>query len=175
MTTYEELYIGLGSNLGNREHALKQAVLAIHRMPSTEVLRCSPIYETEPVGYTNQPAFLNMTVAARTGMLLSPFFQRLLEVEGRLGRIRDVRWGPRVIDLDMLLVGERRMESPILTIPHPRMFERVFVLVPLLDVLRKGNHWFVLANEALDKLESKEGIALWKKVNWLGELELSES
>lgn len=170
-----ELYIGLGSNLGDREQSLKRAVKRLGELPDTIVVRCSSIYETEPVGYTNQPAFLNMVIAVRTAMELGAFFHAMQQVELELGRERHERWGPRVIDLDFLLAGDRSVKHEELEIPHPRMFERAFVLVPLMEVLNEGNHWFVLAHAAQEKLGSKEGITLWKKTNWLTELEHSEN
>ncbi len=166
MSLNHECYIGLGSNLGDREQHIMQAIQAIHQIEQTEVFQCSAVYETDPVGYTDQPAFLNMAVAVQTALPLDRFFNMMLQIEAELGRVRAIRWGPRVIDLDLLLFDDLVMQSENLDLPHPRMFERAFVLVPLLDVLREGNHWFVSANQALEKMGSKEGIKLWKRINW---------
>jgi 2-amino-4-hydroxy-6-hydroxymethyldihydropteridine diphosphokinase len=130
----QRAYVGLGSNLGDRISYLEDAVALIGQCPDTEVVKRSHIYETDPVGYVEQPAFLNMVVAVETALTPEALFSCLLEIEHRLGRVRDVRWGPRTIDLDLLLYERVTMDTERLLLPHPRMLERAFVLVPLLDV-----------------------------------------
>lgn len=129
-----EAYIGLGANLGDREAALREAIRLLDAAEGVRVLRVSPVYETDPVGYTEQPAFLNM--AAAVGTTLSPegLLSLCLDIERRMGRVRTVRWGPRPIDLDLLAYDGVRMETERLTLPHPRLAERAFALVPLRDV-----------------------------------------
>ncbi|MFF2484482.1 2-amino-4-hydroxy-6-hydroxymethyldihydropteridine diphosphokinase [Paenibacillus sp. NPDC058071] len=164
-------YIALGSNMGDREELLRQAVERLNERPGIEVLRLSGLYETDPVGYTDQPAFLNMVIAVQTSLSPLELLRLQLEVEQILGRVRDIRWGPRTIDLDLLLYEDISMDDEELTLPHPRMMERAFVLVPLNDVLAqddvRGEQVSEAAKAALR--DGKEGITLWKTINWLKE------
>jgi 2-amino-4-hydroxy-6-hydroxymethyldihydropteridine diphosphokinase len=166
-------YIGLGANLGDREAQLRQAVRYLHAEAGVQVERCSNLYETEPVGLTEQPPFLNMVARIRTTLRPLPLLDACLRIERALGRVRGVRWGPRTIDLDVLLYGDAVLELPELTVPHPRMFERLFVLIPLLEVLDEGAPAAVSSREALETLDGKEGVRLWKKINWPEEFEHS--
>ena len=128
----QNAYVGLGSNLGDRAGYL---LLAVRGMldAGLDVIRLSSIYETEPVEYENQPAFLNLVAELRGSTLPSPeqMMARLLRIEYALGRTRDIRMGPRTIDLDLLFFKGQRLETEFLTLPHPRMALRRFVLVPL--------------------------------------------
>jgi 2-amino-4-hydroxy-6-hydroxymethyldihydropteridine diphosphokinase len=156
-------YIGLGSNLGNREAWLAGAVGLLDGHPEVRLAASSAIYETEPVGYVDQPFFLNMALRVETRLLPEQLLAFMMEVEQQLERKREIRWGPRTIDLDMLLYGDCRMDSPALTLPHPRMLERAFVLVPLQDVLLPEPCLQAeLIRETLDTLEGKEGVKRWK-------------
>lgn len=127
-------YLGLGSNLGRREEYLLQAINLLNGVSGIRILKCSNIYETEPVGFVDQPSFLNMAVKGET--LLSP--HQLLRITSRieetLGRKRLVRWGPRTIDLDILVYGQLCLDTQELMLPHPRLKERAFVLLPLADI-----------------------------------------
>ncbi|MBM2827460.1 MAG: 2-amino-4-hydroxy-6-hydroxymethyldihydropteridine pyrophosphokinase [Dehalococcoidia bacterium] len=128
----ETIYLGLGSNLGDREASIARALeLLRSRLTLTEV---SSLYETEPVGYRDQPPFLNAVCFGST--LLEPLelLAAVKEIEDALGRVPTIRHGPRVIDIDILLYADLVMDSPTLTIPHPRMAERAFVLVPLVEI-----------------------------------------
>jgi 2-amino-4-hydroxy-6-hydroxymethyldihydropteridine diphosphokinase len=119
-------YVGLGSNLGDREAMLLRAASAI------DALRLSPVIETEPWGYADQPRFLNAVAEVETELSPRALLELLLEVERRLGRTRDgPRYGPRTIDLDLLLYGDEVIDEPGLQVPHPRLEERRFVLEPL--------------------------------------------
>ena len=119
-------YVGLGANLGDREASIRAAAAAL------PARRLSAIRETEPWGYLQQPAFLNAVAEVETVLPPRAFLERLLEIERTLGRRRDgPRWGPRTIDLDLLLFGTETVEEPGLTVPHPRLAERAFVLEPL--------------------------------------------
>jgi len=119
-------YVGLGSNLGDREAAIRRAAELIG------AVRLSPLFETEPWGYRDQPSFLNAAAEVETELTPRSFLDHLLDVERRLGRERiGPRWGPRTIDLDLLLWGDERISEPGLEIPHPLMLERRFVLEPL--------------------------------------------
>lgn len=132
----QNAYVGLGSNLGDRAGYL---LLAVRGMldAGLDVIRLSSIYETEPVEYENQPAFLNMVAELRGLTLPSPeqMLARLLRIEYALGRTRDIHMGPRTIDLDLLLFKDQHIEIQFLTVPHPRMALRRFVLVPLNELV----------------------------------------
>lgn len=127
-------FLGLGSNLGDREAHLRRAVALLAREPGVEVARVSSVYETEPEGVTDQPRFLNQVVEVRTTLPPEALLARALAVEAALGRVRRERWGPRVIDVDLLLYGEEVVSRPGLQVPHPRLRERVFAMVPLAEL-----------------------------------------
>lgn len=130
----KEAYVALGANLGNREASLREALRRMALAPGVRLLRVSGVYETEPVGYTDQPPFLNMAAALAVDIPPEQLLGQLLEIEKNMGRVRTIRWGPRTIDLDLLLYEGVAMETEFLTLPHPRMEERAFVLVPLREV-----------------------------------------
>jgi 2-amino-4-hydroxy-6-hydroxymethyldihydropteridine diphosphokinase len=122
-------YVGLGSNLGDREAAIRAAAAAL---PAG---RLSTIRETEPWGIEDQPRFLNAVAELETDETPRALLERLLQIERDLGRTRDgLRWGPRTIDLDLLLHGEARLDEPGLQLPHPRLHQRAFVLEPLAEL-----------------------------------------
>ena len=139
-------YVGLGSNLGDREALLRQAVDALAADPAVEVVGVSSVRETDPVGFLEQPRFLNAAAAVETDLEPRELLERLLEVERRLGRDREAAppLGPRTIDLDLLLYDGRTIAEPGLEVPHPRLHERLFVLEPLaeldpaLEIPRRG-------------------------------------
>jgi 2-amino-4-hydroxy-6-hydroxymethyldihydropteridine diphosphokinase len=123
-------YVGLGSNLGDRERLIRDASQLIG------AARLSTIIETKPWGHEDQPLFLNAVAEVETGLEPLPFLTFLLDVERRLGRERvGPRWGPRTIDLDLLLFGERILDEPGLVVPHPRLLERLFALEPLAELV----------------------------------------
>jgi 2-amino-4-hydroxy-6-hydroxymethyldihydropteridine diphosphokinase len=125
-------FIGLGSNLGDREGWLRSAVDLLRGDPEIEVVAVSSLRETEPVDFLDQPRFLNAAVELETVLPPRALLDRLLAVEQALGRRRDgPRFGPRTIDLDLLLYGDERVDEPALTVPHPRLAERRFALEPL--------------------------------------------
>ena len=126
-------YIGLGANLGDREATIADAVRRLGEMSC--VVRVSRLRETEPVGYVDQPRFLNGVALVETGLAPRRLLENLLEIERRLGRTRaGPRFGPRTIDLDLLLYGDEAVDEPGLTLPHPRLHERRFVLEPLAEL-----------------------------------------
>ena len=127
-------YVGLGSNLGDRRGLIREALRRVNLIDGVTVRRRSRIIETDPVGKTDQPQFLNAVAEVETRIEPRPLLRRLRAVEKSLGRVRHTRWGPRTIDLDLLLWGDRSMSTPTLTIPHPRMAERRFVLAPLAEL-----------------------------------------
>ena len=122
-------YVGVGSNLGDREALVRAAVEALPGVVAVSALR-----ETDPVGEVEQPRFLNGAVALETELPPRELLDLLLAVERRLGRERRERWGPRTIDLDLLLYGAETIDEPGLTVPHPRLHERRFALEPLAEL-----------------------------------------
>jgi len=127
-------YVGLGANLGPREITLLRAVDLLADTEGVEVRAVSQLRETEPVGVVDQPLFLNGAVVLDTSLSARELLDRLLEIERELGRVRDVRWGPRVVDLDLLVYGDRQIDEPGLRVPHPRLHERRFALEPLAEL-----------------------------------------
>lgn len=128
------VFLGLGSNQGDRLEALSQAETRLDAVPGIRVLRRSSVYETTPVGMTDQPWFLNRVLLIETLLEPHALLDAALQIERDLGRTRSRRWGPRVIDIDILIYGEEAVSSDRLTIPHPGMAGRRFVLVPLLEL-----------------------------------------
>ncbi|AIQ10661.1 2-amino-4-hydroxy-6-hydroxymethyldihydropteridine diphosphokinase [Paenibacillus durus] len=163
-----EAYIALGANLGDREKSLYDALTLLNAHADIEVLRCSGVYETEPVGYADQPNFLNMTAAVRTSLMPEALLSVMLEIEDRLGRVRTIRNGPRTVDLDLLWMDGKVLHTPHLILPHPRMQERAFVLFPLRDIVPKDetSGLLELMTKALGKLDGREGIKLWTTSVW---------
>jgi 2-amino-4-hydroxy-6-hydroxymethyldihydropteridine diphosphokinase len=129
-------FVGLGSNLGDRESTLRAAVGRLRGLPATEVLAVSRFRDTEPVGYVDQPRFLNGAVELQTDLPPRALLDSLLELERAFGRDRTTGppQGPRTLDLDLLLSADERIEEPGLTVPHPRLHERAFVLEPLVEL-----------------------------------------
>jgi len=128
-------YIGIGSNLGDREKNISDAIRRMRETQGIEVKKLSRIYETEPVDGPKQPDFLNAVMQIETELLPRELLLAIQKIENQLGRTRTVKYGPRTIDLDILVYGNERIDEPDLKIPHPRMDERDFVLEPLKDLL----------------------------------------
>ncbi len=131
-------YLSLGSNIGDREHHLRHAIECLEQLG--RVTAVSSLYETEPVEFTDQAWFLNCAVALETTKTPQELMAALLALEREMGRQRTQRKGPRAIDIDILLVGETVLHTPGLTIPHPAMHERRFVLVPLAEIAPEARH-----------------------------------
>lgn len=128
-------YIGIGSNLGERDVTIRDALELLAADPELEVEAVSSIRETDPVGVVDQPRFLNAAIRLATELAPGPLLERLLAVEQQLGRVRTgERYGPRTIDLDLLLYGDEIIDEPGLRVPHPRLAERRFVLEPLAEL-----------------------------------------
>jgi len=127
-------YIGLGANLGDRRGNIQTALRKLADLPTMRLVRVSSLYETAPVGITDQPDFLNLVAAARTSLAPQALLDVLLHIENQMGRVRTERWGPRVIDMDLLLYSDEQVALPGLMVPHPRLRERAFVLVPLAEI-----------------------------------------
>jgi 2-amino-4-hydroxy-6-hydroxymethyldihydropteridine diphosphokinase len=128
-------YVGLGANLGPKEVTILRAVDLLGATEGVEILGLSRLRETEPVGVTDQPMFLNGAVALETTLSPWELLDVLLRIEQELGRVRDDRrWGPRTLDLDLLVFGDETVDEPGLRVPHPRLHERRFALEPLADL-----------------------------------------
>jgi len=127
-------YVGLGANLGDPLAQLRSALGAIDRLPGTSRVATSSVYRSAPVGYLEQPDFYNAVVAIDTTLSPQALLAALLDIESAGGRTREFRNAPRRIDLDLLLYGDRRVDDPDLTVPHPRLGERAFVLLPLAEI-----------------------------------------
>lgn len=166
------VYLGLGSNLGQREDNLLQVMQRLGQ-PSPEaragqvlplhLLRCSSIYETDPWGYADQPAFLNCVVEVETNLAPLALLALGQQVERELGRQPNFRYGPRLVDVDILLYGSLVLELPELQIPHPRMAQRAFVLAPLAELAPELAHptLHLTIAELARQVEGTEGVKLW--------------
>lgn len=157
------VFLALGSNIGNREKYLKDAVAHISALENTSIRAISKIYETKPVGYTGQDHFLNMVIAVDTGLEPLCLLNGIQKIEHSLGRTREIYWGPRTIDIDILLFEDMKFCLPQLTIPHPQMLERAFVLVPLRDVFAGMKINGLDIDELINKCDDKNGIRLFKE------------
>lgn len=153
-------YLSLGSNMGDRFEMLRQAVSQLGDHPNINITRISSLYETDPVGYTDQEPFLNMVVQLETELEALALLNVCQEIEQNLHRKRLIRWGPRTIDLDILLYNQGNFETERLTVPHPRMHERAFVIIPMLEV----NPDFEVAGAI-----EAEGVRLWKSYSSVNE------
>jgi 2-amino-4-hydroxy-6-hydroxymethyldihydropteridine diphosphokinase len=129
-------FVGLGSNLGDPPEQIRRALELLAAEDGVRIVAVSSLSETDPVGYEDQPRFLNGAVELRTVLRARELLERLLAIERRLGRVRGLgpRFGPRTIDLDLLLYGDERIDEPGLHVPHPRLHERLFALEPLTEL-----------------------------------------
>lgn len=164
-------YLGLGSNLGDREGNLRRALELLSR--KLRLLNVSSLYETEPWGYKEQPKFINCAAAFATDLELDALLGFLKEVEQALGRKPTFRWGPRVIDIDILLFGDRVARTEYLEVPHPMLPERAFALVPLAEIAADIRHPVLglTVQEMADRVSGKEGVrrlAPLPEVTWSG-------
>jgi 2-amino-4-hydroxy-6-hydroxymethyldihydropteridine diphosphokinase len=127
-------YLGLGANIGDRARALQAAVDGLAAAEGVTVVAVSPVYETEPVGGPEQPEYLNAVVAVDTDRTPRELLEVAKRLEDEAGRVPGERWGPRPLDVDVLLVGDEEVDEPDLVVPHPRLYERAFVMVPLAEL-----------------------------------------
>ena len=163
--------------MGNRLNTFQTAFRLLDENEHIKLVSCSSLYETDPVGYTDQDCFLNAVFKVETDLKPEELLRTCLQIEQELGRKRDIRWGPRTLDLDILLYNHENVETEILSIPHPRMHERAFVIIPLMELetdinLPKMN---TSLSDLLDKIPDKEGVRLWKLKNGEGVFALFES
>lgn len=170
-------YLSVGSNQGDREQFLTFAVCELKKQKHIAVEKVSSIYETEPVGYTAQPRFLNAVVKIKTAYCPEELLKITQQIENKGARKRTIRFGPRTLDLDILLYDKENINLDHLQIPHPRMQERAFVIIPLLEIspaiiLPDGTSLFHI----YEHLPGKEGVTLWKtSTEWEEEFARSES
>jgi len=132
------VFLGIGTNLGDRKRNLQEARAALSQR--LEILKESSIYQTAPWGYLDQPAFLNQVIEAQTALSSLNLLDFLKQTENQLGRQANFRFGPRLIDLDILFYGNRIIQTPRLQVPHPRLTERAFVLIPLAEIAPEFVH-----------------------------------
>ncbi|MDQ0202151.1 2-amino-4-hydroxy-6-hydroxymethyldihydropteridine diphosphokinase [Neobacillus ginsengisoli] len=160
-------FIALGSNMGIRYDYLVNAIRRLIDYPGIQLVNYSSVYETDPVGYEEQDLFLNMVIEINTEYSAQELLDICLKTELELGRKREIKWGPRTIDLDILLYNQENIETEKLTVPHPRMLERAFVMIPLLEI---RNDVLIPEMEKpfesyLNELPNKEGVRIWKRKN----------
>jgi 2-amino-4-hydroxy-6-hydroxymethyldihydropteridine diphosphokinase len=135
-----QAYIGFGSNLGNRLNNCKKAIAALGALPFCSSVKTSSFYETSPVGLVEQPAFINGVILLQTAEDAQWLLRQMLAIENTFGRVRTLRWGPRSIDLDLLFFDDQIINTPGLSVPHPFLHERRFVLEPLNEVAPSFRH-----------------------------------
>ena len=140
MLSMTKVYLGLGSNVGDREQQLNEALRLLDAQPGIQVTQVSSLFETAPVGYVDQPDFLNLCAEIETHLTPQEVLDCGLKIEQQLHRVRKERWGPRTLDIDILLYGNEIIENQALSVPHPRMAERAFVLVPLQEIAPEVIH-----------------------------------
>ncbi len=151
--------------MGNRYNFIKEAVEQLDCHLKIEVTATSSIYETDPIGFTDQEPFLNMVIKVNTPLSPHELLLETQKIENNLGRKRGIRWGPRTLDLDILLFNNENIETEKLIIPHPRMHERSFVLVPLMEIDQhiKLPTTKMLISLILEGLPDREGVRIWKR------------
>ena len=130
----DRVYLSLGSNIGKREEYIQKAIEAIEKTEGIEVLKKSGLYETTPVGYLEQDLFLNAVIKIETNFSAREILKIINKIEAELDRKREIRWGPRTIDIDILIFSNKKINETDLIIPHKEMLNRLFVLVPLIEI-----------------------------------------
>lgn len=162
----DEVLLGLGSNVGRPLDNLREAVFRLHEI--CLVSRVSSIYRSEPVGNANQDWFLNCAVLMETSLDAFELLDRLLRIEAAMGRVRTIRNGPRIIDIDILLAGDRQIHEAALTVPHPRMHERAFALYPSAEIAADMRHPLLQATMAdlLERLVPAEKVEKTSEADW---------
>lgn len=155
------VYIALGTNIGNREKNLQTALLELGK--NCEIIKKSSIYETKPVGFKDQDDFLNMVIEAETELQPTELIINLQEIEHRMGRVKEILDGPRIIDLDILFYERQLIDTPNLKIPHPRLHKRNFVLKPLMEIAADFIHPKLKKSiqQLYKELKNPEKVTIW--------------
>jgi 2-amino-4-hydroxy-6-hydroxymethyldihydropteridine diphosphokinase len=170
-------FIALGTNIEPRYEYLQKAIQLLREHDNINVLNLSSIYETKPVGYTDQDSFLNMVIEIETDLNPQELLNACQQIESNLGRVRLIKWGPRTIDLDILVYNQESINTESLTVPHPRMLERAFVLIPLFELDQSlhinGHTLDYYVNKLQD--EDRKGVIKWNKIDGEEELKPFES
>ncbi|BCJ87379.1 2-amino-4-hydroxy-6-hydroxymethyldihydropteridine diphosphokinase [Effusibacillus dendaii] len=158
------IFVSMGSNLGEREAYLASALHSLS-LRGISVLEQSPVYETKAVGIEDQPDFLNMVIRVQTDLAPHNLLKNLLQIEAEHGRVRDLKWGPRTLDLDLLFYGKLVEQSDDLILPHPHMHDRAFVLLPLQDLAPDWVHPLLgkTVREMVADVSGKGGVRRWEK------------
>lgn len=149
-------YLGIGGNIGDTQANIRKTVELLKKHEQIEVTKVSSIYETQPVGYTDQDWFLNIVVEIQTSLEPLKLLEACQDIENELKRERTIRWGPRTIDVDILLYEDFTSDSEILTIPHPRMTERAFAMVPLYEINKNIKINKIDIKDIVDNLDGEE-------------------
>lgn len=160
------ILIGLGSNLGDRKNNILTAIQKLNQQQKISIHAISSLYETKPVGVTTQPDFINGAISIYTTLTPLELLAVCLHVECQMGRVRDERWGPRNIDIDILVYHDLTIQDEVLTIPHPRLCERAFVLIPLQEIagdiqVDQG----LTPGELLNKIHDQSDVVLYEKLS----------
>ena len=157
-----EVYLGLGSNIGEREENLQEAVRLLGREERVVIKKVSSIYETAPVGYLEQDNFLNMTVSIMTCMEPFELLAYIQDIEIKMKRDRSIRWGPRTIDIDILLYGSCTINEERIIIPHKEMFNRAFVLIPLREIYEQDTIGGKRFDTLICQTDDKDTVKIYK-------------
>ena len=159
------IILGLGSNIGNCEENIMNAIILLSKSPCIDIVQVSSLYKSEPVGYTQQPSFINAVVSIRTELPPIKLLDVCLLIEKKMGRVRDIRWGPRIIDIDMLTYDNIVCNLERLVLPHPYLHERSFVLVPFIEIAGNisinGRYIMDLLNNCYN-----QQVEPYKKLHW---------
>lgn len=149
-------YLSLGSNMGDRERNIREAVALINDHERIDVRKVSSIYLTAPLGYTEQADFLNIALQAETTLFPQDLLEVCMSVEEQLQRVRTIHWGPRTIDIDILLFDDIYINNPVLSIPHPMMMQRLFVLFPLAEINANLRWQGKSVKEYMDQIQDQQ-------------------
>ena len=151
-----EYILSVGTNLGDRKENIERCINSINLLPYTDVIEQSAIYETEPVGYARQENFYNIILKVESIFEPNEMLGACLGIEAGFGRLRTVRFGPRIIDIDIIFAENEKIESRNLILPHPRYHERRFILEPMLDIFKDGVAYGIDFKKYIDKIDGQE-------------------